>query len=58
MKNMWMGVSCTHCHVDFVSFDEDDKPAKGVARDMIRVVQALNTGTFGVETPSGEARSV
>jgi hypothetical protein len=42
-----LGVSCTHCHVDFVSFEKDDKPAKAVARDMIRMVQALNAANFG-----------
>jgi hypothetical protein len=42
-----LGVSCTHCHVDFVSFEKDDKHAKAVARDMIRMVQALNTANFG-----------
>jgi photosynthetic reaction center cytochrome c subunit len=42
-----LGVSCTHCHVDWEHFEKDDKPAKHVARDMIRMVRALNDGNFG-----------
>jgi hypothetical protein len=42
-----LGVSCTHCHVDYESFEKDDKPAKHVARDMIRMVRALNDSNFG-----------
>jgi photosynthetic reaction center cytochrome c subunit len=42
-----LGVSCTHCHVDFDNFEKDDKPAKHVARDMIRMVRALNGTNFG-----------
>jgi len=42
-----LGVSCTHCHVDFENFEKDDKPAKHVARDMIRMVRALNDSNFG-----------
>jgi hypothetical protein len=42
-----LGVSCTHCHVDFENFEKDDKPAKHVARDMIRMVRALNDRNFG-----------
>jgi photosynthetic reaction center cytochrome c subunit len=42
-----LGVSCTHCHVDYVNFEKDDKPAKHVARDMIRMVRALNDSNFG-----------
>jgi hypothetical protein len=45
-----LGVSCTHCHVDFENFEKDDKPAKHVARDMIRMVRALNEGNFGGRT--------
>jgi photosynthetic reaction center cytochrome c subunit len=42
-----LGVSCTHCHVDYVNFEKDDKPEKHVARDMIRMVRALNDSNFG-----------
>jgi hypothetical protein len=45
-----LGVSCTHCHVDFEHFEKDDKPAKHVARDMIRMVRALNDSNFGGRT--------
>lgn len=44
-----LGVKCTYCHVnkdgkwDFVS---DDKPEKGTAREMIRMVQGINKVTF------------
>jgi hypothetical protein len=41
-----LGVSCTHCHVDWEHFEKDDKPAKHVARDMIRMVRALNENNF------------
>ncbi|NCQ35075.1 c-type cytochrome [bacterium] len=44
-----LGVRCDHCHVqavpgDFQSFDfaSDDKPEKGVARGMMRMVQNIN----------------
>jgi hypothetical protein len=42
-----LGVTCTHCHVDFTNFEKDDKHTKGVARDMIRMVRALNADSFG-----------
>ncbi|HSS22145.1 MAG TPA: c-type cytochrome [Pyrinomonadaceae bacterium] len=44
-----LGVKCTFCHVnkdgkwDFVS---DDKPEKGSAREMIKMVQGLNKASF------------
>jgi hypothetical protein len=44
-----LGVKCTYCHVrkddkwDFVS---DEKPEKGTAREMIKMVQGINKGTF------------
>ena len=44
-----LGVKCTYCHVnkddkwDFVS---DAKPEKGQAREMIKMVQSINKGTF------------
>jgi hypothetical protein len=44
-----LGVKCTFCHVrkddkwDFVS---DEKPEKGTAREMIKMVQGINKTTF------------
>lgn len=44
-----LGVRCTYCHVrkdekwDFVS---DEKPEKGSAREMIKMVQAINKANF------------
>jgi hypothetical protein len=44
-----LGVKCTFCHVnkdgkwDFAS---DEKPEKGTAREMIRMVQSINKGNF------------
>ena len=44
-----LGAKCTFCHVrkddkwDFVS---DEKPEKGSAREMIKMVQGINKGTF------------
>ena len=44
-----LGVKCTYCHVnkdgkwDFVA---DEKPEKGTAREMIKMVQGINKGTF------------
>lgn len=44
-----LGVKCTYCHVnkdgkwDFVS---DEKPEKGTAREMIKMVQGLNKANF------------
>ncbi|HEV7798318.1 MAG TPA: c-type cytochrome [Pyrinomonadaceae bacterium] len=44
-----LGVKCTFCHVkngdkwDFVS---DEKPEKGTAREMIKMVQGINKGNF------------
>jgi hypothetical protein len=45
-----LGVGCTHCHVDNESFEKDDKPAKQVARKMIRMVRALNAESFDART--------
>jgi len=44
-----LGEKCTYCHVnkdgkwDFVS---DEKPEKGTAREMIKMVQGINKGNF------------
>lgn len=42
-----LGVSCTHCHKDFVNFESDARPAKQKAREMIRMVESLNHERFG-----------
>lgn len=39
-----LGVGCEHCHV--TSFDKDEKPAKDRARDMMRMVAAINAQDF------------
>jgi len=46
-----LGVKCNHCHTN--PFEKDDKPAKQTARQMIRMVFALNKGSFnGAKTVS------
>jgi hypothetical protein len=40
-----LGVSCEHCHVA-PAFESDDKPAKGTAREMMRMVRALERDEF------------
>ena len=45
-----LGVGCTHCHVNDVNFEKDDKPAKNTAREMIRMVRDLNTQRFAART--------
>lgn len=41
-----LGVSCTHCHVNFNDFEKDDKQAKQTARQMIEMVRQLNQQNF------------
>ncbi len=40
-----LGVACEHCHVAG-AFEADDKPAKETAREMVRMMRALNRGSF------------
>jgi hypothetical protein len=40
-----LGVTCTHCHI-FGQFDQDTKPAKAKAREMIRMVSEINKQHF------------
>lgn len=40
-----LGVPCEHCHV-LGAFEKDDKPAKAVAREMMRMVEVLNRASF------------
>jgi hypothetical protein len=44
-----LGVKCTYCHVNKDGkwdFPSDEKPEKGTAREMIRMVQSVNKTTF------------
>src|SRR6476659_3231756 len=44
-----LGVKCTFCHVlngDKWDFASDDKPEKGSAREMIKMVQGINKANF------------
>jgi hypothetical protein len=44
-----LGVRCTYCHVrkdDTWNFVADEKPEKGTAREMIKMVQGINKATF------------
>lgn len=44
-----LGVKCTYCHVrkdDKVDPVSDEKPEKGTAREMIKMVQGINKGNF------------
>ena len=44
-----LGVRCTYCHVrkdDKWDFVADEKPEKGTAREMIKMVQGINKGNF------------
>jgi hypothetical protein len=44
-----LGVRCTYCHVmkdDKWDFVADEKPEKGTAREMIKMVQVINKGNF------------
>ena len=40
-----LGVNCTHCHI-FGQFEQDAKPAKAKAREMIKMVMAINKEHF------------
>src|SRR6266545_8418837 len=44
-----LGVKCTYCHVNTDgkwNFVSDEKPEKGTAREMIKMVQGINKATF------------
>ena len=53
-----LGIRCEHCHVgegnDLSKFDfaSDAKPAKAVARQMMKMVTALNTQVEGIGDPA------
>ena len=40
-----LGVTCTHCHTD--AYESDEKPLKEKARQMIRMMRAINDAQFG-----------
>ena len=40
-----LGVECSYCHVQD-HFDKDDKKPKQIARDMMRMMFAIDTGQF------------
>src|SRR5690348_15739723 len=40
-----LGVACTYCHAQ--PFDADTKPAKGTARNMIKMTREINARDFG-----------
>jgi hypothetical protein len=40
-----LGVACEHCHVAG-AFEADDKPAKQTAREMVRMMRAINRDSF------------
>src|SRR5262249_15797748 len=40
-----LGVNCDHCHVQ--PFDKDEKQAKQTARQMITMMQRINSENFG-----------
>ena len=40
-----LGVTCLHCHTDV--YESDEKPMKEKAREMIRVMRAVNDAQFG-----------
>ena len=60
-----MGVRCEHCHVgegndlSKFNFSADTKPAKAVARRMLRMTTALNDALKGVgEPPAAGAQKI
>jgi hypothetical protein len=65
MRNfaLQLGVRCEHCHVgegnDLSKFDfaADKKPAKATARQMLRMVNTLNTTLADVGTPAAAGQS-
>ena len=60
-----LGVRCTHCHVGeegqpLTTFDfaSDAKPNKEIAREMIRMTQAIDATMTAVKKPAREKASV
>ena len=45
----WLGVDCEHCHVR--DLEKDDKPAKQTARNMFKMVRAINQDNFSGSSP-------
>jgi Photosynthetic reaction centre cytochrome C subunit len=49
--NVNLGVDCKYCHVmdkkaDSLIFDKDDKPEKGITRNMMRMTMDINKNYF------------
>ncbi len=40
-----LGVDCSHCHIAD-QWDDEDKPAKEIAREMLRMVRDINQQLF------------
>jgi len=56
-----VGMRCTECHVQEASgqfsFEKDDKRAKQTARQMMKMVYAINAGGFGVQAECATCHS-
>ena len=42
-----LGVTCSHCHVNFTDFEKDDNRNKQITRQMIQMERELNQNKFG-----------
>lgn len=54
-----LGVECTHCHVSMQDRASDDKPAKLVARKMLKMTMQINDELLkdvGQPAPAGEQK--
>lgn len=54
-----LGVECTHCHVSMQDRASDDKPAKLVARKMLKMTMTINDELLkdvGQPAPAGEQK--
>ena len=56
-----VGMACADCHVretsGQISFEKDDKRAKQTARQMMKMVYAINAGGFGVQAECATCHS-
>lgn len=54
-----LGVDCTHCHVSMTDNAPDDKPAKAIARKMLKMTMQINDEMLkdvGTPAPAGEQK--